>query len=93
MVQTAAPCVSQAHGARAHMVSKPVPSSVLEYSTRVLDGITRASPVRTSSPRWFVHTVRRRMRFFSRFVSSTSTRAVTMSPNITGLRNLRDCER
>jgi len=58
----------------------------------VRDGITTASPVRTSSARWLVHTVRSRMRFFSRFTSATSTRAEIESPDFTGFRNLRSCE-
>src|SRR4026208_1580609 len=55
----------------------------------VRDGLPPASPVSTSSARWLVHTVRSRMRFFSRCTSTTSTRAEIASPAFTGLRETR----
>src|SRR5215475_8533660 len=55
--------------------------------------LTSASPVSTSSPRWFVQTVRSRIRLRSRMTSTTSARAVMTSPKSTGLRNLSSCEK
>src|SRR5712691_1309292 len=87
-----APCAIQASGCSVQKASALMLSARRTYSMGVRDGITTASPVRTSSARWFVHTVRRRMRFFSRLISTTSTRAEIESPDFTGLRNLSSCE-
>ncbi len=53
-------------------------------------GLTSASPSRTVTPSWFSHTVFRRT-FLSPMISTTSTEAVTVSPNLTGALKLRVC--